>query len=74
VTDIRFLGQSCFELSDGEARVIVDPFLAPNNPIATVSADQLDATHVLITHGHADHHADAVAVAAKNDPPTDANE
>ena len=70
MTDIRFLGQSCFELSDGEARVVVDPFLAPNNPIATVSADQLDATHVLVTHGHADHLADAVAVAAKNDAPT----
>jgi L-ascorbate metabolism protein UlaG (beta-lactamase superfamily) len=70
VTDIRFLGQACFELSDGDARVIVDPFLAPNNPIATVSADQLDATHVLVTHGHADHLADALAVAAKNDAPT----
>jgi L-ascorbate metabolism protein UlaG (beta-lactamase superfamily) len=70
VTDIRFLGQSCFELSDGDARVIVDPFLAPNNPVATVSADELDATHVLVTHGHADHLADAVAVAAKNDAPT----
>ena len=70
MTDIRFLGQSCFELSDGDARVVVDPFLAPNNPAATVSADQLDATHVLVTHGHADHLADAVAVAAKNDAPT----
>jgi L-ascorbate metabolism protein UlaG (beta-lactamase superfamily) len=67
---IRFLGQSCFELSAGDARVIVDPFLAPNNPAATVSADELDATHVLVTHGHADHLADAVAVASKNDAPT----
>jgi L-ascorbate metabolism protein UlaG (beta-lactamase superfamily) len=70
VTDIRFLGQSCFELSAGDTRVVVDPFLAPNNPVATVSADDLDATHVLVTHGHADHLADAVAVAGKNDAPT----
>jgi L-ascorbate metabolism protein UlaG (beta-lactamase superfamily) len=70
VTDIRFLGQSCFELADGDARVVVDPFLKPNNPVATVSAGDLDATHVLVTHGHADHLADAVAVAAKNDAPT----
>ena len=70
MTDIRFLGQSCFELSDGTARVVVDPFLAPHNPVATVSADDLDATHVLVTHGHADHLADAVAVAQKNDAPT----
>ena len=70
MTDIRFLGQSCFELSDGNARVVVDPFLAPHNPVATVSAGDLDATHVLVTHGHADHLADAVAVAQKNDAPT----
>jgi L-ascorbate metabolism protein UlaG (beta-lactamase superfamily) len=68
--DIRFLGQSCFELSSGDACVIVDPFLKPNNPVATVSAEELDATHVLVTHGHADHIADAVAVAAKNEAPT----
>jgi L-ascorbate metabolism protein UlaG (beta-lactamase superfamily) len=68
--DIRFLGQSCLELSAGDARVIVDPFLKPNNPVATISAEEVDATHVLVTHGHADHLADAVAVAAKNDAPT----
>jgi L-ascorbate metabolism protein UlaG (beta-lactamase superfamily) len=68
--DIRFLGQSCFELSDGAARVIVDPFLKPNSPVAPVSADEVDATQVLVTHGHADHIADAVAVAAKHDAPT----
>jgi len=68
--DIRFLGQACFELSAGDARVVVDPFLSPNNPAAPVSADELDATHVLVSHGHADHLADAVAVARKNDAPT----
>ena len=30
--EIKFHGQSCFELSDGETTVLVDPFLAPNNP------------------------------------------
>ena len=68
--DIRFLGQACFELSAQDARVVVDPFLSPNNPVAPVSADELDATHVLVSHGHADHLADAVAVAGKNDAPT----
>jgi len=68
--DIRFLGQACFELSAGDARVVVDPFLKPNNPISPVSADEVDATHVLVSHGHADHIADAVAVAGKHDAPT----
>jgi len=63
--DVRYLGHATFELSDGSSRVLVDPFLAPNNPAATLSADDVDPTHILITHGHADHMADAVAVARR---------
>jgi L-ascorbate metabolism protein UlaG (beta-lactamase superfamily) len=63
--DIRFLGHACFELSDGSARVLVDPFLAPNNPKGAATADEVDPTHVLLTHGHVDHVADAVAVAKR---------
>jgi L-ascorbate metabolism protein UlaG (beta-lactamase superfamily) len=63
--DIRFIGHATFELSDGSSRVLVDPFLAPHDPVASVSADELDPTHILITHGHADHLADAVAVAKR---------
>ena len=63
--DIRFLGHACFELSDGDARVLVDPFLAPNNPAAPVSADDVDPTHILLTHGHIDHAADAVGLAKR---------
>ena len=60
--DIRFIGHACFVLSDGSATVVVDPFFAPNNPAATVAADEVDATHILVTHGHADHIADAVGL------------
>jgi L-ascorbate metabolism protein UlaG (beta-lactamase superfamily) len=63
--DIRFLGHATFELSDGTARVLVDPFLSPNNPKGVVSAEEVDPTHVLLTHGHTDHVADAVAVAKR---------
>jgi L-ascorbate metabolism protein UlaG (beta-lactamase superfamily) len=65
MTDIRYLGHACFELSDGSARLLVDPFLKPNNPTAPVTADEIDPTHILITHGHVDHIADAVGVAQR---------
>ena len=67
--DIKWLGHSTFELSDGSATVLVDPFLRPNNPSAPVSADEVEPTHILITHGHADHLADAVAVATRTGAP-----
>src|SRR6478609_3187055 len=63
--EIRFHGHSCFELSEGETRVLVDPFLKPNNPAALLSAEEVDPTHVFITHGHVDHMADAVGVATR---------
>jgi L-ascorbate metabolism protein UlaG (beta-lactamase superfamily) len=63
--EIRYLGHATFELSDGDARILVDPFLAPNNPKASVTADDIDPTHILLTHGHVDHVADAVALAKR---------
>ena len=63
--EIKFHGHSCFELSEGEATVLVDPFLKPNNPAAVATAEEVDATHIAISHGHADHMADAVAVAKR---------
>ncbi len=63
--EIKFHGHSCFELSDGETTVLVDPFLKPNNPAAVATADEVEPTQIAISHGHADHMADAVAVAKR---------
>jgi L-ascorbate metabolism protein UlaG (beta-lactamase superfamily) len=63
--EIRYHGHSCFELSEGDARVLIDPFLKPNNPTAVTSGDEVEPTQILITHGHVDHMADAVPVAKR---------
>jgi L-ascorbate metabolism protein UlaG (beta-lactamase superfamily) len=63
--EIRFHGQSCFELSDGETTLLIDPFLKPNNPVAVATAEEVEPTHIAISHGHVDHMADAVGVAAR---------
>jgi L-ascorbate metabolism protein UlaG (beta-lactamase superfamily) len=60
--EINYLGHSTVELVDGETRILIDPFLKPNNPAAQVTADEVEPTHVLMTHAHVDHCADAVAV------------
>jgi L-ascorbate metabolism protein UlaG (beta-lactamase superfamily) len=62
--ELRYLGHAALELKDGDATVLVDPFLT-GNPKAAASPDELDATTILITHGHADHVGDTVAIATR---------
>jgi L-ascorbate metabolism protein UlaG (beta-lactamase superfamily) len=63
--EIRFLGHAAFEISDGDARVLIDPFLAPDNPAAAVGPDEVDPTNILLTHGHGDHITHAVEIAKR---------
>jgi len=65
---VRFLGHACFELSGGDARVLIDPFLT-GNPKAAISAEDVAATTILLTHGHADHIGDTVAIARRTGAP-----
>ena len=62
--ELRFLGHAAFALSDGGTTVLVDPFLT-GNPRAAASAGELDATTILLTHGHGDHLGDTVAIAQR---------
>ena len=66
--EIRFLAQSAVMITDGDARILVDPFIT-GNPKATVSADELEPTHILLTHGHADHYGDTVEIAKRTGAP-----
>ena len=61
---ITFLGHACFLLEDGGTSVLIDPFLT-GNPKAAASADDLAADAILLTHGHADHFGDTMAIAKR---------
>ncbi|HWE12770.1 MAG TPA: metal-dependent hydrolase [Solirubrobacteraceae bacterium] len=66
--DLRFLGHACFALSDGDTTVLIDPFLS-GNPRAAASADEVQATTLLLTHGHGDHYGDVVAIGKRTGAP-----
>jgi L-ascorbate metabolism protein UlaG (beta-lactamase superfamily) len=66
--ELRFLGHACFELSDGDTTVLIDPFLS-GNPRAAIAAEDAVATTLLLTHGHADHIGDTVAIAKRTGAP-----
>lgn len=60
---ITWHGHSTFTLDISGTKVVVDPFLAPNNPTAKSTVDDLEADYILITHGHYDHVCDLMALA-----------
>ncbi|HUV31161.1 MAG TPA: metal-dependent hydrolase [Acidobacteriota bacterium] len=60
----RFLGHSCVMLTEGEHRLIIDPYIT-GNPQAPVAATEIDVNYVLLTHGHGDHVGDALAIAQR---------
>ena len=66
--EVHFLGHACFTLSDGDATVLIDPFLT-GNPKAAIAAEDVQATTILLTHGHADHVGDTVAIAKRTGAP-----
>ena len=66
--ELRFLGHACFELSDGDTTVLIDPFLS-GNPKAAISAEDASATTILLTHGHGDHFGDTVDIAKRTGAP-----
>lgn len=66
--DIRFLGHAAFELREGDTSLLIDPFLT-GNPKAGASAEELQPSVILLTHGHGDHIGDTVPIAQRTGAP-----
>ena len=62
----RFLGQSCITIENGDHKIIIDPFLT-GNPLAGAKQEDIECSHVLLTHGHGDHFGDTIEIAKRND-------
>jgi L-ascorbate metabolism protein UlaG (beta-lactamase superfamily) len=58
-------GHACIGLEMGEHRLLADPFLS-GNPLAAASADRLNPTAILVSHGHEDHVGDALEIAKRS--------
>ncbi|HZN32707.1 MAG TPA: metal-dependent hydrolase [Pirellulaceae bacterium] len=61
-TELTWLGHATWQLKTGEHTILVDPFL-DDNPAAPAAAKNINATHILVSHGHFDHIADAAEIA-----------
>lgn len=63
---LTYHGHSCFEITDGTHKIIVDPFLE-GNPSAAKTPSDVKADFIVVTHGHGDHWGDTTEIAKAND-------
>lgn len=70
---VTYLGHSCFEISDEQTSIVIDPFIRPNELADKIDFEQLSPDYILVSHGHEDHIADCVDLAKKSDATVVAN-
>jgi len=60
-----YYGHSCFSVEAGGKTLLFDPFISPNPLAKSVDIGKIRADYILVSHGHEDHLADAVAIAKR---------
>ncbi len=60
-----YYGHSCFLIELNGKKLLFDPFITPNELAKEIKLDSIKADFILVTHGHADHIADCVALAKR---------
>ncbi|MDF1777476.1 MAG: metal-dependent hydrolase [Rhizobiaceae bacterium] len=62
---IQWMGHSAFQIITAKANILIDPFLTGNPGFDGRDVKEVtrDVTHIVLTHGHADHIGDTAAIA-----------
>jgi L-ascorbate metabolism protein UlaG (beta-lactamase superfamily) len=63
---LTYYGQSCFSVQVAGKNLLFDPFITPNDLAKHINIADIKADYILLSHGHADHTADAVQIAKQN--------
>ena len=72
VVELTYHGHSCFSIGVDGICLLVDPFLTGNS-LADVTAEEVPADYILVSHGHGDHVGDTVSIAKRTGAMTISN-
>lgn len=70
---LTYLGHSCFQLLIKGKIILFDPFISFNELAKGIDVTSIEADYIFLSHGHADHIADAVGIAKRTGAKTVAN-
>ena len=62
---VTYFGHSCFSVKVKNKTLLFDPFISANPLAKNIDVSKIPAEYILISHGHEDHIADAVAIAKR---------
>lgn len=60
-----YYGHSCFSVNLSGKQILFDPFISGNELARNIDIDSIAADYILLSHGHGDHIADAMAIAGR---------
>ena len=67
IMKVTYYGHACFAVEVAGKKLLFDPFITYNELAKHIDINTIYADYVLVSHGHMDHIADAVAIAKRND-------
>ncbi len=65
--NITYYGHSCFMIEINGKSILFDPFISGNELASHINIADVKADYIFLSHGHADHVADAITIAQAND-------
>ena len=64
MVDLKYLGHSAFQITNGENALLIDPFIEGNKKY---DYKKQPITDILLTHAHSDHLGQAIEIAKEKD-------
>ena len=70
---LTYYGHSCFSVTIKGKKILFDPFITYNELATDIDVNSIKADYIFLSHGHADHITDCIAIAKNNDAQVVAN-
>ncbi len=61
---VNWYSHACFLIEADQTKILIDPFVT-DNPLSPVTADNVEADFILVSHGHGDHVGDTISIAKR---------
>lgn len=63
---LTYYGHSCFAVEIKGKKILFDPFITYNELAKNIDVNSIEADYIFLSHGHADHVADCISIAIRN--------